>query len=274
LGIGSAAAGILEHVELEDVLRWLPVEISEAAARDYILNKSLFPTTIPAEIEELHLEYAVAREIIRVAVARARDNWTDKMANGRQEFLPPLEPIIGSGAVLARSPSPGHAALVMLDALQPTGISTLVLDPYNLLPTLGAAAANLPMVTVQVLESGSFVSLGTVIAPIGMGRVGRPALRVRLDKEGAAEPIEGQVKFGQLAVLPLRQGEQAQLTVRPERGFDVGFGGPGKGAALKVTGGAVGLIIDARGRPLQLPRDPNMRRELNQKWLWDIGAME
>jgi uncharacterized protein (TIGR01319 family) len=274
LGIGSSAAQILEHIDIEHILQWLPVEISEVEARDYVLNKSLYPSTIPAEVDDLHLEYALAREIIRVAVARARKNWPEEMASGGREFLPPLEPIIGSGGVLARSPRPGHAALVMLDALQPTGISTLVLDPYNLLPTLGAAAANLPMVTVQVLESGSFVSLGTVIAPVGRGRTGRPALRVRLDKEGASEPIEGQVKFGQLAVLPLRQGEVAQLTVRPERGFDVGFGGPGKGAALKVTGGAVGLIIDARGRPLRLPRDATMRRELNQKWLWDIGAME
>jgi len=42
---------------------------------------------------------------------------------------------------------------------------------------------------------------------------------------------------------------------------------------LRVSGGAVGLIIDARGRPLQLARDGGRRRELNQKWLWDIGAL-
>jgi hypothetical protein len=34
------------------------------------------------------------------------------------------------------------------------------------------------------------------------------------------------------------------------------------------------LIIDARGRPLVLPKDAGRRRELNQKWLYDIGALQ
>jgi hypothetical protein len=130
------------------------------------------------------------------------------------------------------------------------------------------------MVTVQVLESGSFVSLGTVITPVGQTRIGRPVLRVQVEPEGGGDRMEGQIRHGQLAVLPLRQGEHARLTLRPERGVDVGFGGPGKAGTLRVAGGAVGLIIDARGRPLELPNDPARRRELNQKWLWDIGAME
>ncbi|MGH2605835.1 MAG: hypothetical protein ACRDG5_04530, partial [Anaerolineales bacterium] len=64
-----------------------------------------------------------------------------------------------------------------------------------------------------------------------------------------------------------------KLSLRPERQFDVGFGGPGKAGAVRVTGGAVGLILDARGRPLELPHDPVRRREQNMKWLWDIGAL-
>jgi hypothetical protein len=75
-------------------------------------------------------------------------------------------------------------------------------------------------------------------------------------------------------VLPLGLGEHGRLTLRPERGFDVGFGGAGKAGALRVAGGAVGLMIDARGRPLRLPADPAQAQEMNQKWLWDIGALE
>jgi hypothetical protein len=63
------------------------------------------------------------------------------------------------------------------------------------------------------------------------------------------------------------------MTLRPEKGFDVGFGGRGKAGALRVAGGALGVIIDARGRPIELSKDPASRRELNQKWLFDIGAM-
>jgi hypothetical protein len=148
-----------------------------------------------------------------------------------------------------------------------------VLDPYNLVPAVGAAAGLLPMITVQVLESGSFVSLGTVVSPVGRGREGKPVLRIRIEPESGGEPIEGIVRYGQIVLLPLRQGEHARMTLRPEKGFDVGFGGRGKAGALRVAGGALGVIIDARGRPLELSKDPAHRRELNQKWLYDIGAM-
>jgi hypothetical protein len=98
-------------------------------------------------------------------------------------------------------------------------------------------------------------------------------VRLRLDREGG-ESSEGVLRYGQLAVLPLRQGEFGKLTLRPERGFDVGFGGAGKAGAVRVSGGAVGLILDARGRPLELTRDGGRWRDLVQKWLWDIGALE
>ena len=47
------------------------------------------------------------------------------------------------------------------------------------------------------------------------------------------------------------RGERAQ-SIEPERGFDCGAG-PGKPIERQVRGGTVGLILDARGRPLTLP---------------------
>jgi hypothetical protein len=274
LGLGSVLSGILQHSSLDLIRRWLPIEVSPTILRDYIFNKRFHPGTVPVTLDELHIEYALAREIIRVSVELARETWPESKDLRSSPLLPAFEPIVGSGAALSRAPRPGYAALTLLDGLQPTGITTLVLDPYSLLPAVGAATSALPMVTVQVLESGSFVSLGTVITPVGQTRIGRPVLQVQVEPEQGGDRMEGQIRQGQLAVLPLRQGEHARLTLRPERGFDVGFGGPGKAGTLRVAGGAVGLIIDARGRPLELPSDPARRRELNQKWLWDIGAME
>jgi hypothetical protein len=272
LGLGSMLPNLLNHSTAEEVLRWMPVESSPGAVLDYVYNKALYPASIPTELEELHLEYALAREILRSALSLAQTSWPDGARRG--SLLPAMEPIIASGAAMARAPRPGYSALALLDALQPRGVSTLVLDPYSLVPAVGAAAGPLPMVTVQVLESGSFISLGTVVSPAGHGRLGRPALRIRLEPEAGGEPAEGQVRLGQLLRLPLRQGEHARLTLRPERGFDVGFGGPGRAGALRVAGGVLGVVVDARGRPLELARDPGRRRELNQKWLYDIGALQ
>jgi hypothetical protein len=41
---------------------------------------------------------------------------------------------------------------------------------------------------------------------------------------------------------------------------------------FRVSGGAVGLIIDARGRPLHLFEDEDRQHEMNAKWLWNLGV--
>jgi hypothetical protein len=274
LGMGTSLHGILERGKLSDIKRWLPVEMPDSYVRDYIHNKTLFPRTVPTVLEELHLEHALAREIVRLAVQKARQGWSGNGARRTSILMPPLEPIIASGGVLTGVPRPEFAALMLLDAIQPTGITTLVLDPNSLTPALGVAAGQLPVATVQVLETGSYISLGTIVAPVGRSRRGRRILSMRLERMDGGEEISGEVRKGQLVRIPLSQGELGRLTIRPERGIDVGFGGPGKAGTIRVSGGVVGLVIDGRGRPLQLSKDPAHRRELNQKWLWDIGAME
>ena len=274
LGLGSTVHNILKRSSLEGIMRWLPFEISTSRMRDYIFNKAMNPTTVPTTPDDLALELALTREVIRVALRKARQNWPRGKDLSSTWVMPPVEPIIGSGGSLSRAPSAGMAALALLDGVQPTGVTTLVLDPHNLSPSLGAAAGPVPLLSVHVLESGSYVSLGTVVSPVGQARTGRRILTLRLEPEGSHDDIAGEIRMGQLIVLPLGQGSYGRLTLRPERGIDVGFGGPGKAGALRVAGGAVGLIIDARGRPLELPEDPAVRLELNEQWLRDIGAKE
>ena len=274
LGLGTPLPLLLKRSSVDKIMRWLPIDIPKQTVLDYIYNKAIHPGLVPTEEQELHLELALARELIRTALKQARTAWPRGKDLKSTWLLPPAEPIIASGSVLARTPHPGYATLVLLDSLQPTGITTMVLDPHGLSPSLGAASGSVPMLAVQVLESGSYISLGTVVAPVGRVRTGRKILTLQLEPEHGTEDVAGEVRMGQLAVIPLRQGEYARLTLRPERGIDVGFGGPGKAGALRIAGGALGLIIDARGRPLVLDDDPDRRRDTNEKWLWDIGAKE
>jgi len=55
------------------------------------------------------------------------------------------------------------------------------------------------------------------------------------------------------------------VTVSPTRKFNVGAG-YGKSVIRKVKGGVVGLILDARCRPIQLPADQEDRVKLLQIW--------
>ncbi len=267
LGIGHHLSQLLDQINIQRVLRWLPQKITENELRDFVANKAMFPRTIPMTLEELHLELALARELIRAVLPTAFPSHYDSTGTG---LMPPMEMILASGAVLANVPRPGQAALVLLDALQPVGICSLALDTQELAPSLGAVAKIQPIATVQVVEGGIFRELGSVVVPNGQAKTGDVVLHLKMVYESGSE-LEVEVEYGSLEVLPLPAGQSAELQLRPLKRFDVGAG-PGRNWRRRVYGGAVGLIIDARGRPLRIPTDPVERKSKIQQWLWDMGG--
>jgi len=80
-----------------------------------------------------------------------------------------------------------------------------------------------------------------------------------------------EVKQGTLDLLPFPVESTGRLMLKPFHHADVGFG-PGRSGDMQVSGTLLGLVIDARGRPLQLTRDDAHRRELIKKWIWTLGG--
>jgi hypothetical protein len=101
--------------------------------------------------------------------------------------------------------------------------------------------------------------------------MGTPVLRIHMQYEsGSKEKYE--IKKGELSVLPLAFEQVASLHLKPLHGANIGMGA-GRGCRLnRVAGGALGLIIDARGRPLLLPKDPVKKRALYVRWLKVLGG--
>ena len=272
LGTALSARDVRRACGLEAITRWLPFEPSIGEIESLITEKELHPASVPQDSRELLIEQAIARQALRAALAQARTGWPAEWSGPYPTLLPYLEPILASGSVLGRAPRPGQAALMLLDAIEPIGVTTLVLDRGGLLPALGACALAQPLVTVQSLDAGGLLTLGTVVTPVGRARWGETILGVRMKYQTGGD-LEVEVAAGSLEVLPLPPGQKAVLDLRPRRNIDVGRGGPGRGGkAVEVHGGLVGLVIDARGRPLALPSDADKRRERIQQWLWDMGA--
>lgn len=111
-----------------------------------------------------------------------------------------------------------------------------------------------PLLAVQVIETNTFLNLGTVIAPVGNARYGTPILRVKMTNQSGAETVR-EVKYGTIEILPVKMGEKVRLHVRPLRNFDIGMGEAGKAGEVQAEGGVLGIVIDARGRPLRLSED-------------------
>ena len=269
-GLGENLAGILQHTSVEDILRWLPLDISANSLREYLFQKSLYPSAIPATRDEHAIAQAIARQALYLSVRLAQKDFPANIRAARTDQLPPLDLIIGGGGAVGDAASMGQSMLMLLDAIQPVGITPILLDQNNLLPLLGVAASRSHYLPVQVIESGAFIGLGTAVSVIASASYGDQVVRARLAYDDGTE-ARAEVKFGGLEILPLPSGKTGRLSLQPLRRADAGLG-PGRSGSVTVTGGALGVVIDARGRPLQFPSDPVRRRELMKRWSYTVGG--
>ena len=271
-GLGENLPGLLNYTTLEDILRWSSLDISSGVLRDYLYQKALYPSTIAATKEDLVMAHAVARQALYLAMQSARRDFPRNIASIKPNLTPLFEPILAGGGALSDASRPGQSLLLLLDSLQPVGVTTVILDQNNLLPLLGVAASQNNILPVQVMESGAFLSVGTVISPVVSASYGTLILRAKLTYENGTE-ARMDLKYGSLEVLPLQSGEVGKLNVQLMHGTNIGFG-PGRSPkdGISVTGGALGVVFDGRGRPLDLPADAVRRRELIKKWNWTVGG--
>ena len=271
LGLSYSAAGILDYVPVESIVRWLPFEIEPIEVSNILHNKALHSRTLPQTRQDLLLEQAAAREVIRLSLAEMANRWSQGGSLSCQGLVPTFQLIVGSGGVLSNVPSYGQAALILLDAVQPVGVFSLALDKARLVAPLGAVAVLNPLAASQVAAHDALLNLGTVVAPVGSAREGETALSFKIEYEDGRS-LEVEVAYGSLEVIPLPTGQIANLELRPTRRFDVGLGVKGQAAKTQVQGGILGIVIDARGRPLPIAADPEQQREKMQRWLWDMGS--
>jgi hypothetical protein len=271
LGLSYNAACLLDQEPMESILRWLPFEMAPLDVRNELRSKALRWRTLPQTRQDLLLEQALAREVLRLTLADIAPRWPKGPSLIYPNLLPKFHLIVGRGGVLTNAPNYGQAALILLDALQPVGVSGLALDSIGLLAPLGATAMVNPTAAAQVVEKDALLNLGTVVAPVGAGREGDIALTFKIVYEDGRS-LEVEVLYGSLEVIPLPTGQTASLELRPTRRFDVGLGTRGQAGTTKVEGGLIGIIIDARGRPLPIADDPEAQRKKVQRWLWDMGS--
>jgi len=80
------------------------------------------------------------------------------------------------------------------------------------------------------------------------------------------------VRKGEIKRVETAPGTSTRIYLSPGELTDVGMGLPGLGGWVTVPESEVGTVIDARGRPLDLPDDMNKRSEAFYNWLWELGG--
>jgi MutL protein len=257
-GVGPGLGAILRAVGAANVMRWISEPIEEPEVREYALKRMLRPRLLPATERELEMEHAFTREAIMLAM---------RSPGSAVAGLQPMDVVLGTGGVLAHAPRLSDAALLLLDAIQPGGITSIVLDSAQLAGMLGGLSAVDPIASGEVAESDAVVArLGSVVSTVGSVQPGHAAVRVVLEYTDGRRHV-ADVQQGKLARLPLHDGERAHLSLYPAPTVDIGLG-PGQQARASepVDGGLLDLIVDARGRPLTLPQNDEERRAQLREW--------
>jgi len=286
LGMSYSMCNVLKEAGTENIIRWLPFEIKEIELQNLLGNKMIRPTTIPQSLKELMIEHAAAREALRLGLAHHK-----KLARGLRGIqvvrtigdmfeqdsglktyldMMKIDILVGTGGLLSRAPRRAQSALILIDGFQPEGVTQLFQDSVFMMPHLGILSTIHPEIAGEIFEKDCLVRLGTCIAPSGQTSRKEESIRVTATMPDETTLTE-KVASGDIKVIPLKDKEIADVEISASKEFDVG-GGFGRSIKVRIRGGVVGLIIDARGRPLILPDNENERRRKLVEWLTSINA--
>lgn len=288
LGMSYSICNVLEEAGFDNILRWVPFGMDQSQISDWIANKMVRPTTIPQTLYHLVIEQSLAREALRLSFEHHKSlaKKVEKeevglqfgsrsqvaKASGRDIInMLTLDMLVGSGGVLSHAPRRQQAALMLIDAFQPEGVTQLAVDSIFMMPHLGVLSSVYPDIAAEVFEKDCLVRLGTVIAPAAPAKRGAVLATVKITMPDG-QMSEYKIKAGEMEVIPLGVGETLDCRVQPHGGnIDVG-GGKGHAVEAKLHGGLVGVILDGRGRPIEFPDDEAERIKALTSWIEAMNA--
>ncbi len=191
LGMSYSALNVMKEAGLANLLRWLPEALTETEIRDYIGNKTLFPTSIPRNDRELAIEHALAREALRLSLEQHREmhysrtkiGFLDNIKAGNREkfdlqfnfeafartfyfYASDIDVLVGAGGVFSHCKDPLQAVMILIDALNPKGVTEIWLDKHFITPHLGVLSQLDESVSSSLLQTASIEKLAVHISPL------------------------------------------------------------------------------------------------------------
>jgi hypothetical protein len=222
LGVGATADRVVARAGLDRVRRWMPRAVEAPALLERVFNRARWPDAIPASVLALSLEMALAREAIAHTLA-------DAERAGVSLEAPWAAPLLVLTGRLAELPRASQSLLVAIDAFGPTAPTLVARAPGDALVAAGALAAR-----------GRVAAMPAAADPIAVvsSMWPRRSATVRVKDENGL--TEERIARGSLVRIPTKGAVEIVLpgktTIRPSADH------------LEI-----GVVIDARGRPLALP---------------------
>lgn len=251
----------ISETNIRDISYWLPKNKEKEEINDYIWGKSIRPYTIPNDKDELFIEISIIKNLIR----KNYQQFKNKFGNSSDYW----NQIVINGDYLSNFENPNDIALILMDAIQPKGVTNLFLDQHGILPVLGSIAVDNPILPIQILEGSSISLLAKVFSIQSKAKIGTPILKVRIEfKDGTY--LEEQIVKGAITKLPLSVGQIVKLFFEPLSNMDMNQFGKNIDKGLIIQGGLCGVIFDARGRPIHLQKNNSERFDQFLSWYMNM----
>ena len=288
LGMSYSVCNVMKEAGIPNIMRWIPFDIDVDEIRNTLRNKMIRPTTIPQTLRELIIEHATAREALRLGLEHHKSIATTlRGARGESAFargittqemqvtyidMMKMDIVAGTGGLLSHAPKREQSMLIMNDAFQSEGVTMFFQDSVFMMPHLGVVSTVYPEAAWSVFDKDCLVRNGTVVAARGTGVLGEKVMNVELTMPGD-ETVKESLCYGDLKKILLPERQTAEIAVKPAKNFDVGSG-PGKEYSGTIEGGVVGVVLDARGRPLSLPENREDAKKLLLGWWNTMGLYQ
>jgi hypothetical protein len=240
LGVGVNADRVVPRAGLDRVRRWVPRAVDGPALLERVFNRARWPDAVPATTLTLALEMALSRESIAHTLRDAERSGIS------------VAPFRSAGSIIctgriARFPRAAQCAIVAIDALETTGTTRIARELPDALVAAGAIASRGP---ADVAGRTELIAIATSLWPR------RPTTITVTDGTGT---IEQRVTRGAFVLMPTRGR------------VDVRIAGSSDRASAESL--ALGVIIDARGRPLELPQRDAERLPALARWHSALTAL-
>jgi uncharacterized protein (TIGR01319 family) len=285
LGMSYSICNVMKEASLENILRWIPFDIDATDVCDRLRNKMIRPTTIPHTLKQLVIEQSVAREALRLGlehhklIARPllgarRDQSIEERLGGqiRTESyvdMKGIEWVGGTGGLLSHAPRRVQSMLTLIDGFGVEGVTKMFQDSVFMIPHLGVLSTVHLDAALQIFEKDCRVMLGTCVAFSGKlaeKDYGKDVAEITI-RMPDGEVLERRIEYGTIQRIEVEEGNIAEMEGNVFSPFSLATAeGSGRRFSAKVEGGVVGIVIDARGRPIDLPKDDEVRRWMLRKW--------
>lgn len=242
--LDAGAGNLSTHFSTEDVGKYLTFSINDITLENFFGNRRFRSHILPKNIKELEIEEAYAR------------TYLSEKFNGRVKENKVL--IAASGGVLSGAPSLTRVAILISDILESGDVAEVSFDREFFLPSFGALLSRYKQLEAANLGSW-FEPLGTFISLGGAGKVS-------LDW-GYSQVQEVELGSGEISLIPAPAGQRIDLGLTfPISSKEI--------RKISVNGGTLGILLDARTKPLPLVFGQEASRHQVASWQKEIEKVE